>query len=431
MREPAAVEATDPSLDEFFATGWNVPEEITSAVRDILCEVRARGDTAIVEYTRRFDDPDFDLDALPVPIPRLDDARRLVPPEIVCALELARERIKRFHAHQRSADIAYEERDGTRYAYLTRPLGAIAAYVPGGSAPLPSTVLMSIVPARLAGVTRTVLLTPRRNERVDPAILFAAALCGADELYAVGGAQAIAAAAYGTASIAPVEKIVGPGNVWVTEAKRQVAGACGIDGLAGPSEVLVVADDGASPVLVAGELLAQAEHDPLARVAAISESSGLLDAIGAELVNALRAGIARTEIVREVLARRCRLIHVADFAQLCETIDRFAPEHLSLRVADPDRLLARVRSAGAVFIGESTPVACGDYLAGTNHVLPTSGSARFSTGLSLSDFTRSFAVVRYSDERIRADAPAIAALASFEGLEQHARAARMAAERLT
>lgn len=430
MIRPEIVEASDPSLASFFAAGWDPPSDLVAGVRSVIENVRARGDAAVLEYARRWDDPAFELLALRVPIPMPAQAATLVPPEIANALSITKERVTRFHERQRREDIAYDESDGTQYAFLTRPLEAIAAYVPGGSASLPSTAVMTIVPAKLAGVERVIVLTPpQQGGRVDPATLYASVLCGADEIYAVGGAQAIAAAAYGTESVARVDKIVGPGNLWVTEAKRQIAGVCAIDALAGPSEVLVVVDDGATPELAAAELLAQAEHDTQARVAAVSESRATLEGIGAVLETADTARMARGEIVARVIEERCRLIHAQSFDELCETIDRFAPEHLSLRVRDPERVVARVRRAGAIFIGEATPVACGDYVAGTNHVLPTSGSARFGSGLSLADFSRSFAVVRNSDARIRSDAPAIETLAEFEGLAEHAEAARRAAAR--
>jgi len=258
---------------------------------------------------------------------------------------------------------------------------------------------------------------------VNPAILFACVLCGVDELYAIGGAQAIAALAYGTSRIAPVDKIVGPGNVWVTEAKRQVFGVVGIDGLAGPSEVLVVADENSQPRLVAGEMLAQAEHDPHARVAAVSSSREVLERISDAL--ATSGETERSEIVRRVFAERAWLIHARNEDEIVEVIDRFAPEHLSIQTREPMRLVPRVRHAGAIFIGGSTPVAAGDYIAGTNHVLPTAGAARFGSGLRLADFTRTMSLVEYSDARMQGDADVLASLADFEGLPAHAQSARM------
>lgn len=422
-------EASDAqALAPLFRGGWDPPADVTTRVRGILDDVRARGDAALLDYARRFDDPQFDIAKLRVEIPGLEDARAAIPADVAAAIELGRERVERFHRRQLHDDIEYVEDDGTKYALCYRPLDAIAAYVPGGTAPLPSSVLMTTVPARVAGVRRVIVLTPpQKTGGVHPAILFACRVCGVDELYAVGGAQAIAAAAYGTRTIAPVDKIVGPGNVWVTEAKRQVFGTCAIDGLAGPSEVLVVADDGASPQYVVGELLAQAEHDPLARVALVSQARALLDRC-VELLDAtdVRA-LPRGEIVAASMASNCYVVHAPSRADVLDVIERFAPEHLSLQVRDPQAYLPHVRRVGAVFAGDLTPVACGDYLAGTNHVLPTSGAARFSSGLSTADFVRTFTVVQNSESRMREDAAALAAFADFEGLAGHAQTARMRA----
>jgi histidinol dehydrogenase len=282
------------------------------------------------------------------------------------------------------------------------------------------------VPAKVAGVERVVVASPpQRDGTINPAVLYACSLAGADELYAIGGAQAIGAFAYGTASIRPVDKIVGPGNVWVTEAKRQVFGVCGIDGLAGPSEVLVVCDERARADFVAGEILAQAEHDPLARVAAVSRDRAILDDVRALLTGPFAHATGRTEIVDRVLAERTWLIHAPDEDAVLEVIERFAPEHLSLQVADPWSLVPRIRRAGAIFVGDQTPVAAGDYIAGTNHTLPTSGACRFSSGLHTADYYRTMSLVEYSRARMQDDAETLAALADFEGLPAHARTARM------
>jgi histidinol dehydrogenase len=282
------------------------------------------------------------------------------------------------------------------------------------------------VPAKVAGVERVVVVTPPQREgTVNPAVLYACALTEADELYAVGGAQAIAALAYGTDTIAPVDKIVGPGNVYVTEAKRQVFGACGIDGLAGPSEVLVVADASARPELVAGELVAQAEHDPLARVAVVSRHRPLLFAVIELLQGPFGQKSGRDAIVAKVLAERTWIVHALRDEEIVEVIDRFAPEHLSLMVVDPGEWIPKIRRAGAIFVGEHTPVAAGDYIAGTNHTLPTSGAARFSSGLRTTDYQRTMTLVENSAQRMHDDAPLLAALADFEGLPAHARTARL------
>ena len=394
------------ALTGLYAGGWDAPAAVRSTVASILAEVKERGDEALLEYTRRFDAPDFAEGLLRVRIPSLDEARTLVPEEIARGLELARERVAAYHERQRPQDIEHRDADGTVSAFLSRPLAAIGAYVPSGSAPLPSSVIMTTVPARIAGVERVVVTCPPgRDGKINPAVIFACALCGVDELFAVGGAQAIAALAFGTASILPVDKIVGPGNVWVTEAKRQVFGACGIDGLAGPSEVLVVADAQAKPEYVAGELLAQAEHDPLARVAAVSEDRALLERVAALLAEPSAVQSERGEIIGKVLAERAYLIHACDRAEALEVIERFAPEHLSLQIAEPWALIPLIRRAGAIFMGDHTPVAAGDYIAGSNHVLPTSGAARFSSGLRTADFYRTMSVVENSAERMRRGMP--------------------------
>lgn len=416
----------DPAvLARLRASGWEAPEAVVAEVAAILADVRQRGDAALGDYARRFDDPGFDLTALRVAIPALESAKALVAAEIADAFGTAKERIANFHERQRQADLNYAAEDGSRYGFYRRPLGAVAAYVPGGSAALPSSVLMGALPAKIAGVGRIVVLTPPRRGGLHPALLFACALCGVDELYAVGGAQAVAAAAFGTASIAPVDKIVGPGGTWTTEAKRQVFGFCGVDALAGPSEVLVVADDGANSEYVAGELLAQAEHAGAARLAVVSESRSLLEAV-AQLLDTLDVKtLERGQLISDAIERGCLLVHAASRDEVFDVIDAFAPAALSLQVRDARPYLPRIARAGAVFVGDATPLSSGDYLAGINHVLPTAGTARFSSGLSLADFMRSISVVEYSPQRIAADAAEIADLARLEGLPQHAHTARM------
>jgi histidinol dehydrogenase len=419
----------EAALARLYRGGWEAPEGVRAGVAAILADVRSRGDAALLDYTRRFDAPEFPAGGLRVAIPTLAEARTLVPPQIAAGLELARERVAAYHELQRPHDIERREADGTRSAFVYRALSAIGAYVPGGTATLPSSVIMTVVPAKIAGVERVVVTTPpRRDGSIAPAILFACALCGVDELYAAGGAQAIAALAFGTATLAPVDKIVGPGNVWVTEAKRQVFGICGIDGLAGPSEVLVVADARANAEFVAGEMIAQAEHDPLARVAAVSCDRGILERVLALLEGAFATACGRGEIVDRVLAEGAYLIQAADEAELLEVIERFAPEHLSLQIADAWRLVPKIRRAGAIFVGDETPVAAGDYIAGTNHVLPTAGAGRFSSGLRLADYYRTASAIENSPQRMRADAAALAALAEFEGLRAHARTALLRIE---
>jgi len=419
----------EEALAGLYAGGWEAPDNVAHTVTAMLRAVRAAGDAALLAFTRQFDFPDATLESLRRAVPALSDAERLVPPQIADGLRLARARVAAFHERQLPSELEHRDDDGTRSALLVRPLGAVGAYVPGGTATLPSSVIMTVVPAKIAGVARVVVATPpKRDGTIDPAILFACALCGADELYALGGAQAIAALAYGTATVARVDKIVGPGNVWVTEAKRQVFGTCGIDGLAGPSEVLVVADASSRPEFVAGELIAQAEHDPLARVAAVSQDRGVLERVAALLDGPFARESGRREIVDRVLAERTYLVHARDRASLFRVIDRFAPEHLSLQIEDPWSLVPQIARAGALFLGDDTPVAAGDYVAGSNHVLPTSGAARFSSGLRTADFYRTMSLVENSRARMRADAETLAALAEFEGLPAHARSARLRAD---
>ena len=421
------VDATDrAALAGLYQGGWAPSEALSASVRDILAAVRARGDEALLEYTRRWDDPNATRATLRVPIPTLADARTLIPREIADGLTLARDRIAAFHEAQRAHDLRLRDPDGTVSALLVRPLGAIGAYVPGGTARYPSSVLMTTLPAKVAGVGRIVVVSPPQGDgSTNPAILFACALCGVDELYAIGGAQAIGALAFGTGTIAPIDKIVGPGNAYVTEAKRQVFGVCGIDGLAGPSEVLVVADSSARADYVAGELCAQAEHDPEARVAAVSDDRELLESVATLLDGEFARSQARYEVIERVLRDRAFLVYAPTRELTLEVIDRFAPEHLSIQTRDPWELVPDVRRAGALFLGADTPVAAGDYIAGSNHVLPTSGAGRFSSGLHTADFYRTMSLIENSPARMRADAAGLAALADFEGLPAHARTARL------
>lgn len=426
----AIIAATDEvALASLYAGGWDPGAQTQASVAAMLADVRARGDDAVVALTRRFDFLAATAATLRVRVPTIPEATTFVPGEIARGLRIGHERVAAFHERQRHPDIEHRDADGTVSSLLVRPLGAVGCYVPGGTATLPSSVLMTVVPAKIAGVRRIVVTTPpKRDGSIDPAILFACALCGVDELYAVGGAQAVAALAYGTATIAKVDKIVGPGNVWVTEAKRQVFGMCGIDGLAGPSEVLVVADETSRPEFVAGELIAQAEHDPLARVAAVSQDRALLEAVAALLDGEFATACGRGEIVSRVLDGRTYLVHARNRADVLSVIDRFAPEHLSIQTHEPWELVPEIARAGALFIGNDTPVAAGDYIAGSNHVLPTSGAARFSSGLHLADFTRTMSLVENSRARMASDAQTLAALARFEGLPAHARTALLREE---
>jgi histidinol dehydrogenase len=418
------VSASDTTaLASMLDAGWSTAASVTSEVAAILANVNERGDAAVIEYTRRFDVETFDASKLRVPIPMIEHARGLIAPEIAAALELAKDRIARFHQRQRQPDIAYVEEDGSRYAIHRRPLRSVAVYAQRSGAA--SAVLMGAVTAKIAGVHRIVVLSPSGRDGLSGAVFFACAVSGVNELYAMGGAQAIGAAAYGTESLAPVEKIVGRGSVWTTEAKRQVFGRCGIDALAGPAEVLIVADEGANSEYVVGELLAQAERAGATRLAVLSESRPLLEAV-AQLIDTLDLrSLERSELVSGAILKHCRLIAANGREEMFDILNRFAPAYLCLQVRDATEYLEGIAAAGTVFVGDSTPLVSGEYLAGSNHVAPTSGTARFSSNLSLADFTRSFTVVENSQERMTHDAQALASLAELEELPHHAQTARM------
>jgi histidinol dehydrogenase len=403
--------------------GWSMPAALVDEVAAIIADIDARGDDALLEHARRFEADAFELSDLRVPIPMLESARLLVPPEIAIALELEKERLSRFQRRQRQPDIEYVEEDGTRYALVRRPLRSVAVYASRSGAP--TSILMGAVPAKIAGVSRIAVLSPPGPTGFSPAVLFACALCGVDELYAIGGATAVAAAALGTRSLPSVDKIVGRGGRWTTEAKRQVFGRCGVDALAGPPEVLVVADEGANSEYVVGELLSAAERPDVTRLAVLSESRPLLDAV-AQLIDTLDLQtLERSEFVSKAILQDCRLIAASSRDELLDVLNRFAPAYLCLQVRDAWRYLERIFTAGTVFIGDATPLVSGEHLAGTNRVAPTSGTARFSSSLCLADFTRTLSVVENSGHRMATDARALAALADGDGLPNHAQAARM------
>lgn len=402
--------------------------DVQAAVAAILRDVRRNGDSAVRAFTRRFDHVDIDELAL-APGAMAAGARRL-DAVTRAAIDRAFESVRRFHVPSGKPEYAIDTAPGVRCRRVVRPLASVGLYVPGGSAPLPSTVLMLGVPAMLAGCSTTVLCTPPdRDGGIAPAILYAAERCGIASVFRVGGAQAIAALAFGTESVPRVDKIFGPGNGWVTEAKRQAAqdpeGALA-DLPAGPSEVLVVADAAASPVFVAADLLSQAEHGPDSQVLLVTTSAALARSVQCELERQL-AGLPRRKIAREALAAS-RIICVPDLDSALAVANRYAPEHLVLNVADAEPLLPKVRNAGSVFLGPWTPETLGDYVSGTNHVLPTYGYARQLGGLSVADFQKSFTVQSATAQGLAELGPAAIALAEAEGLEGHARAVRLRLE---
>jgi histidinol dehydrogenase len=392
--------------------------DVGEAVAAILAEVRKRGDAALLEYTERFDKVRLAPGSLRFTRAEIDAARADVAPELLAALERAAERIDAFHRRQVPSDLAYRDDAGVELGTRWRPLAGAGLYVPGGTAAYPSSVLMSALPARIAGVERVVMVTPTPGGAVNLLVLAAAAIAGVDEIYRVGGAQAIAALAYGTETIAAVDKIVGPGNAYVTAAKRQVFGTVGIDMIAGPSEVLVVADADNDPRWIALDLLAQAEHDAAAQSILVTDDRGFADAVVAAVESELKR-LPRAEIAAASWREHAAVI-VCDLGEAPALIDRVAPEHLELAVAEPDRLAARVRHAGAIFLGRHTPEAIGDYVAGPSHVLPTARSARFSSGLSVLDFMKRTSVMRCDADSLAELGPAAITLANAEGLDAHA-----------
>ena len=390
-------------------------EDVDAAVAAILADVRARGDAAVSEYTERFDGV---TGPLRIPIEALDRALAETPAPARDALELAASRIEAFHRAQMPADLDYRDALGVRLGLRWTPVEAVGLYVPGGSAAYPSSVLMNAVPARVAGVDRLAMTVPTPTGAFDPLVFAAARLAGITEVYRIGGAQAVGALAFGTASIPPVDKIVGPGNIWVATAKRQVYGHVGIDTIAGPSEVLVVWDGCCPPSWIAADLLAQAEHDEAAQSILIALSHDGADAVEAEIGSHLQT-LPRAATARASWERHGACIVVRDLEEAPALIDALAPEHLQLAVADPEALAVRARHAGAVFLGAMTPEAIGDYVGGPNHVLPTSRTARFASGLGVMDFMKRTTLLGCAADSLAALGPAAAALAAAEGLDAH------------
>ena len=391
--------------------------DVTAAVADIVADVRTRGDAALAEHTLRFDRLDLSAVPLRVSAEEVAAAKAAVPQKTSAALAFAAERIAAFHARQRPADETFVDAAGATLGWRWTPLASVGLYVPGGRAAYPSSLLMNAIPAKVAGVKRVAMVVPAPDGRLEPVVLAAADLAGVTEIFRVGGAQAVAALAYGTATIAAVDKIVGPGNAYVASAKRQVFGSVGIDMVAGPSEVVIVADRTADPAHVAADLLAQAEHDEAAQAILITDDAGLADAVAA----AVAAQLA--ELPRKATAaaswRDHGAIIVAPLADAPALVDRIAPEHLELAVADPEALADEVSHAGAIFLGHHTPEAIGDYVAGPNHVLPTSRSARFSSGLSVLDFMKRTTLLKLGPDALAVLAGPAMTLAAAEGLDAH------------
>jgi histidinol dehydrogenase len=404
-----------------------IDPKIADTVRGIIERVRAEGDEALLDLTLRFDGPDLREAELLVTPGEFERAEAIVPNELKAAIDALVGRLEDLHRRQLPIEWI-EEREGVRSGEIVKPIRGAGCYVPGGRAVYPSSVAMTVVPAVVAGVDQVIVCTPpSRDGDVHPSVLYAAVRAGANRVVKVGGAQAIAAMAYGTDSVPAVDKVVGPGNAYVTEAKRQLNGVVGIDGLAGPSELVLVADATADPGFLATDLVAQAEHDPEAEAVLVTPDASLLDAVRSALeAEVARAG--RREIVEQALSH-ARAVLVADLEQAAEVVDDLAPEHLQLVLGDARSFAVLVRSAGAIFLGNWSPVPFGDYGVASNHVLPTSGTARFSSGLRAADFVTVTSVVEIDEAAAAALVPATAEIARAEGLLGHARALEIRAER--
>ena len=393
--------------------------EVETDVAAILEDVRARGDEALIEYTDRFDHLQLTQATMAIGADEMAAAAEACPKPALDALDLAAARIEAYHRRQVPADETYTDDAGVNLGWRWRPVGAAGVYVPGGQAAYPSSVLMNVIPARIAGVGRIVMMVPVPRGVINPLVLAAAARAGVTEAYRIGGAQAIAALAFGTDTISPVDKIVGPGNAWVAAAKRQVFGTVGIDMVAGPSEILVVADGANDADWIAIDLLAQAEHDADAQSILITDDRGFADRVE-KAVEARLKTLPRAEIAGASWAANGAVIVVDDLDQAPALVDAIAPEHLELAVENPSPLADAVTNAGAIFLGRFTPEAVGDYAAGPNHVLPTGGTARFSSGLSVFDFIKRTSLISCDADALSAVGPAAMTLAEAEGLDGHA-----------
>ncbi len=394
--------------------------DVNDAVAAIIADVRQRGDAAVVELTNRFDQADVTLDSLVISAEEIATAAAGVADHIRGALQTAHDRIWSHHARQKPEDSIYTDHLGVTLGTRWTPVDAVGIYVPGGLASYPSSVLMNAVPARVAGVTRIAMVVPTPNGQINPAILLAAQIAGVTEIYRIGGAQAVAALAYGTAAIAKVDKVVGPGNAYVATAKRQVFGQVGIDMIAGPSEVLVIADGSANPAWVAADLIAQAEHGAGAQSILVTTEKGLADAVDAEVDRQLSL-LPKQDIARQGWDEFGAIITVASLDEAASLANRIASEHVELAINDPQGLLPAIRHAGAIFLGHHTPEAIGDYVGGSNHVLPTARSARFASGLGVLDFMKRTSILGCDASSLSALSEAAVILAEVESLDGHGR----------
>ncbi len=420
---PLKLNAADAGFEaafrELLASKREDSLDVNETVAAILKDVRTRGDAALIDYTERFDRLKLTPGTLRISANEIADAEAKCDADQLAALKVAADRIRDYHRRQVPEDLDYTDADGVRLGHRWTPVSAAGLYVPGGLASYPSSVLMNAIPAAVAGSERVVMVVPTPDGVINPLVLAAAKLAGVTEIYRIGGAQAVAALAYGTETIAPVDKIVGPGNAYVAAAKKQVFGTVGIDMIAGPSEILVIADAGNEPRWIAADLLSQAEHDTAAQSILITDDADFAEAVERAVEVHLQS-LERTAIAGESWRDHGAIILVPDMKVAARLSDRVAPEHLELAVEDPYALAAQVRHAGAIFLGRYTPEAIGDYIAGPNHVLPTARSARFSSGLSVLDFLKRSSLISCNPDSLGAIGPAAVTLAQSEGLGAHA-----------
>ena len=407
-------------FDQLLNANRDADEDVSRVVREIIADVRRDGDAALVALARRFDGVELTPQTLRVPQADIDAAFNATDPKLIAALNLAAERIEAYHRLQIPENQSFTDSSGAKLGWRWGPLESVGLYVPGGTATYPSSVLMNAVPARVAGVSRMVMVTPASKGAIKPLVLAAAKIAGVSEIYRVGGAQAVAALAYGTASIRPVDKIVGPGNAYVAAAKREVFGIVGIDSIAGPSEICVVADGKNDAAWVAADLLSQAEHDASSQSILITDDAAFADRVASEVERQI-ALLPRAKIAGASWHEHGAIILVPDLNAAAPLVDAIAPEHLEIATDDPEAFFARVKNAGAAFLGRFTPEAMGDYIAGPNHVLPTSRTARFSSGLSILDFMKRTTMLSCDSGVLAKLGPAAVAMAEAEGLAAHGR----------
>ncbi len=422
-RLSAAEADFDNALSRLLAWEDSVDHQVTESVRHILHEVKLRGDQAVLEFTARFDQLEaLTMAELEIPVARMEQALEQIQADQREALEAAAERIRDYHLHQQQDSWQYTDADGTVLGQKVTPLDRVGIYVPGGKAAYPSSVLMNAIPAKVAGVTEVIMVVPTPSGVVNDMVLAAAAIAGVDRVFTLGGAQAVGALAYGTETVPAVDKIVGPGNIYVATAKREVFGTVGIDMIAGPSEILVICDGNTDPDWIAMDLFSQAEHDEQAQSILISPDEAFLDAVDAS-IRKLLPTLERADIIARSLSDRGAMILVKDLDQAAEVSNRIAPEHLELSVNNPQELVEKIRHAGAIFMGRYTAEALGDYCAGPNHVLPTSGTARFSSPLGVYDFQKRSSLIGFSAAGADRMGRVASVLARGEGLTAHARSA--------